>query len=444
MVASEKVPKTHAKRGVTIFINSFDPAVQPLNRKEVPLAETTTHLTHIDTLEQFYYLMRDTVTPRRRLVSACLEQASPAPADIDVLRTALHLLEQMPGEPTDAQVAIDERTSTTIDIDYEINELRKDLLFLERGEQAFTAHLYETAPGMRSQVEACVSALADVPLHAFVTDRDGTVNNYCGRYLSSIQSVYNAVFLTRFARGRIDDPIILTSAPLEHDGLVDISVGPPGVYILAGSKGREFRDRRGQRHAYPIDPTQQQALDQFNSGLLELLKQPRYRRFSLIGSGFQRKFGQTTVARQDISHSVSDEDSQAFLGTVRGLVADIDASGTIFRIEDTGKDIEIILTVAHEDRAGTSEFDKGDGVAFLDKELGLGIDSAPVLICGDTSSDVPMATHCRQHNEATWTVFVTTDESLRERVRETGARSLFVDRPDTLVLALNELALQTQ
>ncbi len=432
--------KTHDKRGVTIFVSSFGPAVQSLNRKEVFLAESTPHQTHIDSLAQFYDLMRNTVAPRRRLTDGCLNQSTLSSGDIDVLRTALRLLEQLPGSPTAAHVAVDERTSTTIDISYEIHELHKDLLFLEHGQEALTARLYETTPGMREQVETCRDALSETALHALVTDRDGTVNNYCGRYLSSIQSVYNAVFLTRFARNAVDSPVILTSAPLENDGLVDISVTPSGAFVLAGSKGRECRDRRGDYHSYPIDAAQQQALDRLNQRLLELLQQPHYRRYSLIGSGFQRKFGQTTVARQDITHSVPADESAAFFETVRALIAELDPNGSTFRIEDTGKDIEIILTVAHDSRAERSDFDKGDGVAFLDTELGLGLERAPVLVCGDTLSDVPMVRRCREHNEATWTIFVTTDEALRQRVRDSAARCLFVDRPDALVLALNELA----
>jgi hypothetical protein len=150
----------------------------------------------------------------------------------------------------------------------------------------------------------------------------------------------------------------------------------------------------------------------------------------------QYKFGQTTVSRQDIHGSIPREQSDAFLETVTTVVRDLDPNGTVFQIEDTGLDIEVMLTVE-----GTKDFDKGDGIRFLDDELAIGLSAGPTLICGDTSSDVPMveaAVELAGYENVT-TLFVTEDDDLRDRVRATGADCAFVTAPDILVAALGRI-----
>jgi hypothetical protein len=157
----------------------------------------------------------------------------------------------------------------------------------------------------------------------------------------------------------------------------------------------------------------------------------------LIGSGLQFKFGQTTVARQDIYGSVPETESEAFAGVIRELIGELDPDGLYFRTEDTGKDIEIILTV--EGTSGLKDFDKGDGILFLDSELGLDLTGGENLICGDTSSDVPMVKAAAEKSPDPWTIFVTRDENLKQAVRRTSDRVAFVSEPDVLVCCLNQL-----
>lgn len=403
------------------------------------LAPQTAPTAPVTTLQQFYDCMKATVAPRRRLTAAVLGGTPTAQEDQTQLLDTLNRLEAIPGAPDNAAVLLDEDTTVALDLTYEVGELHKDLRLFEAGEEAFTAWLIDRVPGGRQQVHACVEHLRGVPLQSWISDRDGTVNNYCGRYLSSIQSCYNAVFLARFARACARSAVILTSAPLESEGMVDISVMPRGTVLMAGSKGRECRDREFQRRTYPVDPAQQQVLDTLNARIQSLLDQPENRRFGLIGSGFQRKFGQTTVARQDISHSIPDGASSAFLGALTALVAELDPDGEVLRIEDTGMDVEIILTVRSDGGSGPSDFDKGDGVSYLNETLALDIADGPALVCGDTGSDVPMVSACHELTSTT-AVFVTTDDTLKQKVRQTGATALFVDTPDLLVLALNTLS----
>ncbi len=392
----------------------------------------------IENLQQFYDTVLSTVPARRRLTQRCLNNERPDRADIDHLHQTLEALLGIPGSPDKARVVVDKAASVELRLEYEVGELHKDLVYLREGEDALVDLLRSTHPGFDAEVKHGVERLSEVPLRNFISDRDGTTNNYCSRYLSSVQSVYNAVMLSRYVGSRVDTGIILTSAPLQGPGLTDISVAPDGLFVYAGSKGREYVGPDGKRHTYAIAPQQQSLLDQLNRRLDELVDQPRNRKYGLIGSGVQHKFGQTTVARQDIDSSVPQQESEEFLAAVRQLVEELDPSGKAFRIEDTGKDIEIMLTIATDDKV--QEFDKGSGIAFLAQRLELGLDHGGTLVCGDTASDVPMLSACLDQSPETWSVFVTKEKELRARVRELLPNAVLVGEPDALILILNRLA----
>ena len=121
-----------------------------------------------------------------------------------------------------------------------------------------------------------------------------------------------------------------------------------------------------------------------------------------------------------------------------GIVAALDPEGSNFRIEDTGLDVEIILTI--EGRDGLKDFDKADSVNYLASELGLEMARGPHLVCGDTASDAPMIDATVAHSEDTYAIFVTTDDELRNRVMGTSPNAVIVPTPDMLVAILNTLA----
>ena len=415
----------------------------------------------IRTIQQFYALMQASGNARRRLAARILEGADPDPEDRQRLGSCLASLKRIPLRDGRFELSAggqgSRRTGTLrtggrhtgnlrspdraihLELDYEIDELEKDLLFLERGEDALLARMEELHPGFQEELNRALDFCRGMhfPLGCLLTDRDGTVNNYCGRYLSSIQSVYNAVFLSRFARHAVRHAVILTSAPLSNGGLEDLTVSPPGSFVLAGSKGREYLNGNGQRGALAIEADKQKRLDRLNRRLTELLRDPAYEIFGLIGSGLQFKFGQTTIARQDIYGSIPEADSQTFAGVIREIIREIDPDRLYFRSEDTGKDIEIILTV--EGESGLKDFDKGDGILFLDSELTLELSRGENLICGDTASDIPMVTAAAERSPHPWTIFVTGEENLEEAIRRASNRVFFVSEPDVLVCLLNQL-----
>lgn len=393
-------------------------------------------LVELKTLKDFYALMAASRDIRRRAVDAVLG-GRPVDADIvPALSGVLAALEAVPEVDGGKRLALDRERTISLDMGYEIDETRKDLFYLEEGEDVFLDMLADFHPGFDEHVAHGRELLRGADLHSLVTDRDGTVNNYCARYLTSIQSVYNAVFLTRFARAHVDKPVILTSAPL--DGLVQISVNPDGEFFYAASKGRECLDRAGDVRRLAIGPDERAAMDALNRRLSELTGRPEYEKFTLIGSGLQFKFGQSTVARQDIGGSVDKAESEAFLATLRALVAELDPDGHRFRMEDTGLDVEIILTVETEGE-GLKDFDKGDGVKFLNRELGLDLERGASLICGDTGSDVPMLEAALALSPDARAVFVTRDDKLAERVAGLTDAALIVPEPDMLVTILGTL-----
>jgi hypothetical protein len=120
------------------------------------------------------------------------------------------------------------------------------------------------------------------------------------------------------------------------------------------------------------------------------------------------------------------------------IVAGLDPEGDNFRIEDTGLDVEIILTIEGGD--GLKDFDKADSVNYLASELGLEMGRGPHLVCGDTASDVPMIDATTAHSRDTYAIFVTTDNELSDRVLDACPNAVIVPSPDILVAILNSLA----
>ena len=266
----------------------------------------------VETLAEFYSLMRSTVPARRALTEEVLDSRTPARDAISRLRSVLAALEAIPEEPEGRLLDLEEGRPIHVDLGYEIEELRKDLVYLEQGEEALLASLAEHHPELPDEIGAFTDAFHKGFFQVFLSDRDGTVNNYCGRYGSSVQSTYNAVFLTRFARVRARRSVLLTSAPLSGPGLVDMAVSPPGAFILAGSKGREYLNLDGRRGEQPVELERQLRLDTLNQRLDTLLALPGNEVFGMIGSGLQHKFGQTTIARQDITGSIPKDRSERF------------------------------------------------------------------------------------------------------------------------------------
>jgi len=388
----------------------------------------------IKTLVDFYSSMRKLHDIRSKIVSAIINEEG---IDVTNLKTLEHIkleLEDIPKKKNQFKLKTGLGKSILLELDYELGELKKDNIFLKYGRDALKDHLQKENPSFNEDVEKGLVFLKKRDYKHFVTDRDGTVSNYCGRYQSSIQPIYNALCLLQFQKSIPGRSIILTSAPLFNIGLADISVQPEGNYILAGSKGREML-LDGETQTYPIEPEQQQKLDTLNQAIENLLKRQKYGLFRYIGSGLQYKFGQTTLARQDKNNSISEKKSLKLKKKIEKIIKDLDPNADYFSLEDTGKDLEIMLNIK-SDKNSAEEFDKGHGLKFIYNHLNENISNEHVLVCGDTSSDVPLISAAQELGAKVTTVFVTEDEELKKRVKNLCNNAFFVSSPDILIYIL--------
>lgn len=392
---------------------------------------------NINSLNDFYSLMFYTRDIKKLIVNDILNNKICNSEMIDLLKEALEILNNLPGNQYE-KIINHHNTQVKLNLFYEISELQKDIYYLLHKEQDFYEYLSNLNPNFFKQLADGKDFLVNNKFKNLISDRDGTVNNYCGRYNSSIQSIYNAVFLSRYAIYSADNAVILTSAPLKNVGLLDMSVSPDNLFIYAGSKGREYLDKNNNEHYLSIDSEKQKILDKLNNEIDNLLNNEEYQIFSLIGSGFQKKFGQTTIARQDIYNSIPPDISESFFNQIINLVNYIDPNKKYLSIEDTGLDIEIILNINNEDNE-LKDFDKGDGVEFLDRNIPLNINKLGAIICGDTKSDIPMLTTTIKKTNNVAAIFVTNDDNLKESINNICANSYFVSSPDILITLLNEI-----
>jgi hypothetical protein len=313
-----------------------------------------------------------------------------------------------------SQTAVDSASFAKVRFEYERTELMKDICFLCSGEAA----LFKMLEDIHDEKLCCeanwVNGAATIPLWAdsidealsvmhaasedgrfenFITDRDGTLNNYCDRYASSVQSMYNAVWTTLFARHCTERALVITAAPLggrpDGVGLMDLCTMPLGSVTYAGSKGREFFDNAKQCvvEAESILPDTQRLLDELHSQLVKLCAEPKNSKFLLLGSGLQRKLGEVTMARNDPGKTVPELESCRFKKEVQKVIDEINSSSFAIQMDDTGTDLEMFPCSSMDNRP---PFTKGAGVLLLDERLHLNIGNGPNLVCGDTPSDVPM------------------------------------------------------
>jgi hypothetical protein len=392
----------------------------------------------IATLAQLRAAMEATQAVRTAAVRGMLDGRSPDPAHAACLEGVLASLAPPPGE-TVRELLLPDGRGMPVDLTRERQELAKDLIFLGDGERALFDHLTRAIAGFSDHLADGLRFLGERRFNCFFTDRDGTVQSYHGRYATSVQSAFSAYFLCRFAMTRTRRPVMLTSAPLRGPGILDVTAIPSGIFAYGASKGREYLDAAGNRGEMPLAPEAKRRLDEVNRRLVELVQRPENEVFALIGSGLQFKFGQTTVARQDMDGSVSEERSRLFSRAVRGLVSAVDPEGAHFHIEDTGLDLEIVLAV--DDGAGRAkDFDKGDAVAYLDRSMGLGIGRGPHLVCGDTPADIPMALAAAAGGAETLAIFVGRSRETARAVRQALPEAHFVPHPDVLAALLGAAA----
>jgi len=387
-----------------------------------------------ETLSDFFERMKELHRVRANILKSITSGESIKIKNLIKLERIRSQLENIAIEDEKYTLKNNDGKNVFIELDYELGELKKDNIFLKHGEKELVNYLSNIYNSFSQQVESGVTFIKKYRFDHFVTDRDGTVSNYCGRYKSSIQSIYNAISLSEFSKSIDGQSIILTSAPLFNEGLLSVSLQNDNEYVLSGSKGREILFK-GKEYKYEISELEESKMAQLENAIFKLLKKDEFSTFKNIGSGFQRKFGQITIARQDKNGSIDETKSKDFRNEILSIISKVDNDNEFFSIEDTGLDLEIMLNIKSEDQ-NIEEFDKGHGLKFIFEQLNENIKGKTVLICGDTHSDVPMLEMAQKMGAKVVSIFVTEEDELKEKVKEVCKHYYFVSSPDVLIYIL--------
>jgi len=269
----------------------------------------------------------------------------------------------------------------------------------------------------------------------FFTDRDGTLKSYSCSYSASVQPAYSGVIQAQFARRCAQTCAIVTTAPLMKIGILDVSTIPEGYYYYGASAGRDwFIDPANKFKDQSIPEPDLELLDRVLNAISDLLEEPKFRHFTWLGSGLQKHYGHVTVARQDAFGSVPARQVEAIDRKIREIVLDIDPNEQILSTQYSDTDIKIYVK---SETGGI--FDKGHGLSLLVEHTKCDLRQGPILVCGDSETDVPMLKYCLEINpEGVYTVWVTRNDELRKEVKQLcdsykNHNYVFVSRPEVLL-----------
>uniref|UniRef100_A0A0K0DQN6 T6PP_N domain-containing protein n=1 Tax=Angiostrongylus cantonensis TaxID=6313 RepID=A0A0K0DQN6_ANGCA len=231
--------------------------------------------------------------------------------------------------------------------------------------------------------------------------RDGTLKSYSCSYPTSVQPAYSAVIQAQFARRCAQFCAIVTTAPLVHIGILNMSTMPEGYYAYGASAGREwYFNPAMQFKDNSISEADLSLLNKAFDKVEDLLENPEFRNFTWIGSGLQKHY--------------------------------VDPTGTVLTIRENEYDIKIYTKAKLSGRI----FNKGHGVRLIERKMG------NVLVCGDSDTDIPMLEECLSVAPPNvYTIWVTKDEALKEKVTQTCAHFhnsnvAFVSCPEVLLGAM--------
>jgi hypothetical protein len=139
----------------------------------------------IGDLKSFYTLMAQTRDVRCEIVNDLFSPQNIPKSRITALKNALDSLEESLDDGFKTALKMDGSESIDVDLTYEVTELKKDIYYLENNEDKFMSYLESMHPDFSTHVQSGAALLKGKHFNCFITDRDGTTNNYCGRYRSS-------------------------------------------------------------------------------------------------------------------------------------------------------------------------------------------------------------------------------------------------------------------
>lgn len=392
----------------------------------------------LPTLDAFLALMAETAVARTQAAAAILA-GRPVPDDaIPPLLQALADLEEAGGRDGRAPLEVAEDHVATLDLSEEREQIENDVVYLKQGREALLKHLGRRHHGFREAVSRGLRLVSDVRCNVLFFDGDGALRAFGQRFASAVQPAWNAVALTRFALARAGRPLFWTTAPLGPSGLDGRLTMPSGVFVFAGSLGRQYRTADGRTGEAPLSPEKTALLDSINARLTELLSDPFWRVFGFVGSGVQFCRGETIVARQDARGSVDAETSLSLLEHVHDVVDAVDPERIHFRVEDDGLDVAVVPTAAREDV--WREFSPAEGLRLVEEALDLHLDRGPHLMCCGGSAGIALLEALAARSKDIRCVFVTDRKDLAARARAICPGTVAVSHPDVVTGILSSAA----
>uniref|UniRef100_A0A915E0S4 alpha,alpha-trehalose-phosphate synthase (UDP-forming) n=1 Tax=Ditylenchus dipsaci TaxID=166011 RepID=A0A915E0S4_9BILA len=392
----------------------------------------------IVTLEDFNKLMQRTRDVRRQIVERVLKgipirshfSISLSNAKESLLQACQHGTTIIHLKPSLNEFALggDHKMEYAhFDIKTELDEFDKDLNFLKfiqsddvDNVEQFVNSLQDyhpiSADKFREEVMSVVDLFTDADhFHFFFTDRDGTLKSYSCSYSASIQPAYSGVIQAQFARRCAQTCAIVTTAPLMRIGVLDVNTIPEGYYYIGASAGRDWFIEPGNKFKDTSIPEQDlELLDGVFNSISDLLDDPKFKHFNWVGSGLQKHYGHVTVGHQDAFGSVPPQQKEIIDTRIRDIVNDIDPHQQTLSIQVTDTDIKIFIK---SESGGI--FDKGHGIKLLAEHTKCNLTEGNILVCGDSSTDVPMLAYCLEMNpKGVFTVWVTRNEELKQKVKE--------------------------
>uniref|UniRef100_A0AC35UHS0 Mannosyl-3-phosphoglycerate phosphatase n=1 Tax=Rhabditophanes sp. KR3021 TaxID=114890 RepID=A0AC35UHS0_9BILA len=247
------------------------------------------------------------------------------------------------------------------------------------------------------------SADSDKPI--FITDWDGTMKDYCSQYATNLQPIYSAIGMFKFASQFTRISAVLTAGPLKGPGILDLTAIPlDGPIVFSGSWGREWLiNEKRVVHEDGISFEGFNALERLNDEIKELISENSdFSQFALVGSGIQRKVDRLTLGVQTVCKHVPEEISIKYQDAIKERMHRVDPEEKIL-IFDKSTELEVEVVVGTEDGG---VWNKANGVERIVETMNDTLHGpGKVLICGDTSSDLPMVQKANDENEKVSSLF---------------------------------------
>ena len=355
----------------------------------------------LSTHSEFHLLMRRSRVIRSEIVQSIFDHKHVNNNQIESLKEMRDFLSTVPTLDNKSILYVDDMVwgSYATDLSVEVEELVRDIMFLEN-EKLFLNKLRSEHSNWDQIVSRGRKWIQSLPDNlTFIFSRDNaTMRNT--KFLSSIQPIYNSVYLTRFAKSKCYSSTYITTSPLggeasarkipvEANGVFDVCVNPLNTFNYSGSSGRVFVSASELTGKFPFPyeegPSEKQ-LDEFNIRVVDLLRSNKYKKFLSFGKGFQQKWGETIITLEDPFIEIPKPEKKRLREAVQEIITEVDKQ-KILILEETSSELRIADSRVSENH---KNFTKADGVRFLDRSLGLDLHVNPSLVVCGSPADLLM------------------------------------------------------